>query len=112
MCLYRGDTEKRYVDWTDESGTKIPLPAGTTAVLEVRENQNDDTPIIALTETDGITLTDPGMIDFVFTDEQTILLNPATKYYYDLRVTISSEVTTVMYGRIDVTERTSHLETP
>lgn len=109
LAIDQGAVFRRLFTWTDDGGDPVPLD-GYTAKLQLRVRAgDDDTPALALDDTDGITLGGvAGTIDVVVTADRTAALD-AGDYVWDLLLIPAdpSEAVRLLEGKATVSAAVS-----
>lgn len=104
LALYKGDTGKFRITVTDDAGAPVNV-SGATWDGDIRVNAADaGTPVASFTVTPVVG--DTSSVDVSIAAVVTAAL-AVTSYFYDLQMTLSGVVTTLMNGSVIVTQDVS-----
>jgi hypothetical protein len=103
LVIEQGATFRLQLVWKDPAGVPIDI-TNSTVRMQIRHSTYDAQPILSLTSlpSAGLTLTNPGTIDILITDEQTTAL-AVPRGVYDIEIESQSGVVTrLIEGRVTI----------
>lgn len=103
LPIYQGDTESYTVQVRDSAGNPVDLTTGFTAKMQIKDNKEDVTPALELTDAAGLDLSVAGEITISLTPAQTVTLTDGQVYDLQVTETATSAERTIAYGKIRVT---------
>lgn len=104
LALYKGDTGKFRITVTDDAGAPVNI-SGATWDSDIRVNAADTgTPVANFTITPVVGDTSSADVSIAAVVTATLAV---TTYFYDLQMTLSGVVTTLMNGSVIVTQDVS-----
>lgn len=104
LALYKGDTGKFRITVTDDAGAPVNI-SGATWDADIRINAADaGTPVANFTITPVVGDTSSADVSIAAAVTSALAV---TTYFYDLQMTLSGVVTTLMNGSVIVTQDVS-----
>ena len=103
LAIYQGDDWAAMVTVTNPDFTAADL-TGYTAQAQIRTGPADQNPYVAAEMLTAVVT--PNLISLSLTHAQTVLLDDAINYFWDLQITSGTnppEITTLLTGAVTVT---------